>query len=444
MKLIKRENRELLDLSIILIVSIAAIVFALFSLSIHFVDRFYSFCDRYAHFPVLKFLINNVILLSLTGLLWLTYRRWRGAARKQRELESILDSINPDVLVVVDPDRNIIACNASVKRMFGYNVGEVISQKTDILYFDRRSNPKQPHEIFEALERNGFHMGLATGKKKNGETVPLEIITGNLSGRGGAVLLLRDISDRKRAEEKLKRILSELERSNAELEQFAYVTSHDLREPLRKVQAFGDRLKSLCEERLDERGRDYIQRMQNSAERMQALINGLLTFSRVSTRAQPFVPVDLADVAREVVSDLEVHIEQVGGSVELKTLPTINADPMQMRQLFQNLIDNGLKFNKKGEPPIIKVHGVLRNGRCQIFVKDNGIGFDEKYLDRIFTVFQRLHGRTEYEGTGVGLAVCRKIVDRHGGSITAKSAPGQGATFIVTLPVRQTKGESTP
>jgi light-regulated signal transduction histidine kinase (bacteriophytochrome) len=229
-----------------------------------------------------------------------------------------------------------------------------------------------------------------------------------------------------------------LARSNAELEQFAYVASHDLQEPLRKIQAFGDRLKSKYGEALGERGGEYLQRMQNAAKRMQTLINDLLVFSRVTTKGQPFIPVDLAQVAREVVSDLDVCIERVGGHVELGDLPNTHADPLQMRQLLQNLISNGLKFHKEGTPTV-KVYGQLLDGMCRLTVEDNGIGFDEKYLDRIFTIFQRLHGRSEYEGTGVGLAICRKIVERHGGTIAAKSAPGQGATFIVTLPVKQPK-----
>jgi len=172
------------------------------------------------------------------------------------------------------------------------------------------------------------------------------------------------------------------------------------------------------------------------------LINDLLSLSSVTNHRQPFVAVDLAEVARMVVSDLEARLLQVSGRVELGALPIIVADRGQMAQLFQNLIGNGLKFSKPGQSPVVKVYGELLNGpqgggpTCQIVVEDNGIGFDEKYLDRIFRVFQRLHGRAEYEGTGIGLAICRKIVERHGGSITASSTQGMGAKFIVTLPYR--------
>jgi signal transduction histidine kinase len=248
----------------------------------------------------------------------------------------------------------------------------------------------------------------------------------------------RELGRRHQAEEKLQSTNRELERSNRELQDFAYVASHDLQEPLRKIQAFGDRLRSKYGGELAAEGRDYLDRIQNAAQRMSVLISDLLTFSRVKTKGQPFTPVDLNQVAREVLGDLEVRVQQSGGSVELDELPTVEADALQMRQLFQNLIGNALKFHGPEKPPVVRVHAEpATNNHCEISVEDNGIGFDEKYLDRIFTPFQRLHPRGEYEGTGMGLAVCRRIVERHGGEITARSAPGQGSKFIITLPINQ-------
>jgi signal transduction histidine kinase len=251
------------------------------------------------------------------------------------------------------------------------------------------------------------------------------------------------VAEARRSNEELRTYAARLERSNKELQDFASVASHDLQEPLRKIQAFSDRLRSKCAAALDDVGRDYLDRVQNAAKRMQTLINDLLTFCRITTKAQPFVPTDLKGAALEVISDLEVRIEQVNGRVELAELPTVDADPLQMRQLMQNLIGNALKYHRPEVPPVVKVSSthLAEESRelCQILVEDNGIGFDEAYSDRIFTIFQRLHGRTEYEGTGVGLAVCRKIAERHGGSITARSRPGEGSSFMVTLPVRQPK-----
>lgn len=237
-----------------------------------------------------------------------------------------------------------------------------------------------------------------------------------------------------------------LRRSNRELEQFASVASHDLQEPLRKIQAFGDRLQTRCATELGEQGRDYLVRMLASAGRMRSLIDALLTFSRVTTKAQPFEEVNLAATTEDVVSDLENQVQRGGGHIEVGEMPTLEADPLQMRQLIQNLIGNGLKFSRPEVPPVVRIASRLLeasgdNGeeipRCEISVNDNGIGFEEVYLDRIFELFQRLHGRQEYEGTGMGLAIVRKIVERHGGTITARSTPGNGATFLVTLPLRQ-------
>jgi signal transduction histidine kinase len=214
------------------------------------------------------------------------------------------------------------------------------------------------------------------------------------------------------------------------------------------MQAFIGLLQTNCQEALDERGRDYLERMENAATRMRTLIKDLLTLSRVTTKGQPFVPVDLAKVAYEVMTDLEVSISQVEGHFEIGSLPTVEADPTQMRQLLQNLIGNALKFHCQDEAPRVTVSGrPVPNGKMgqignspdipqswQIVVTDNGIGFDEKYVEQIFQPFRRLHGRGEYDGTGMGLAICRKIAERHSGTITAASTPGRGATFLITLP----------
>lgn len=261
---------------------------------------------------------------------------------------------------------------------------------------------------------------------------------------------VRDITDRKRAEDELRSLAASLEASNRELDHFATVASHDLQEPLRKIQAFGDRLKSRYDDVLDERGQDYLERMESAASRMRALIDNLLALSRVTTKGQPFTPVDLEEVAHAVVSDLELLIGDNGGRVEIAELPTIEADPLQMRQLIQNLIANSLKFSREGVPPVIKLYSeevpsTDGSGHeaesARVVVEDNGIGFEEKYLDRIFTVFERLHGRSQCAGTGMGLAICKKIANHHGGDITARSAPGEGATFIVTLPLTRPEGE---
>jgi PAS domain S-box-containing protein len=260
--------------------------------------------------------------------------------------------------------------------------------------------------------------------------------------------LLRDeVGERSRAEERVHLSAIELRRSNEELEKFAYVASHDLQEPLRKIQSFGDRLTTKYQQKLGTEGSDYIERMRASATRMRTLIDDLLMFSRVTTNSQPFAPVNLQNIVEEVIGDLEVRINQTEGEVKIESLPTLLANPVQMRQLFQNLLGNALKFQKPGVRPEICIFSQTldslpeevdplppsRKG-YRIVVQDNGIGFNQVYSERIFEVFQRLHGRNEYEGTGIGLAICRKIIQRHGGSITARSREGDGTSFILDFP----------
>lgn len=253
-----------------------------------------------------------------------------------------------------------------------------------------------------------------------------------------------------RANENLKVYATRLEWSNRELQDLAFIASHDLQEPLRKIQAFGSRVKVKYSFLLDDRGKDYLERMQNAAKRMQELIQALLSYSRITSRMEPFTVVHLRGLIRNVLNTLAPSIEQTDAQVEVgEDLPDLEADENQMRQLFLQLIGNALKFRGK-EKPVIRIYGrcpdeqeakTMKPGeaRYRIYVEDNGIGFDEKYLNRIFTPFQRLHGQESYEGTGMGLAICRRIVERHGGSITARSIPGKGSTFIITLPVKQSK-----
>jgi len=340
----------------------------------------------------------------------------------------------------------------SLENLFGYKPSEYLE---DLNFWRERVHPEDRKIIkntMSQLRDSGTHAFEYRFRHKDGsyrwvndeqhlicdiDGTPIEVVGS-----------WNDISERKRAEQTLAKQAADLARSNTELEQFAYVASHDLQEPLRKIQAFADRLKAHSGEALDETARDYLGRMLNATERMRVLINDLLTLSRVGTSEQAFEPVDLNALGQEVVSDLEVRIQGLGATVEIGDLPTIDADPTQMRQLIQNLVSNALKFQRPDVKPVVRVraqspapgaglsHG-LAGEYCQILVEDNGIGFEEKHAERIFAVFRRLHGRGEYEGTGVGLAICRKIAERHNGDIRATSKPGEGATFIVTLPTKQ-------
>ena len=390
--------------------------------------------------------------------------------------QAILESVG-DLLVVVDDDGIIEMVNDSAVSMLGYEKEEFIGEHIKML---TKKETFLTDDEFSRMVGNRYLLGVEKDFVcKNGTILKVSISSSlRKDHKVGAVIIAKDITQRIENELKLRSYATDLERSNRaimaareeieksnnklrqsnrELEDFAYVASHDLQEPLRKVQAFGDRLEKKFSEKLGDEGKDYIDRMRNAAGRMQTLINDLLTFSRIATKSRPFETTNITKIAEGVVSDLEVKIEETKAKVEIENLPIIDADPLQMRQLFQNLIGNALKFQRPGETPHIKISSDISNDKtasfkingvdysthdsgkklCKIIVQDNGIGFEEKYLHKIFTVFQRLHGRETYEGSGIGLSVCRKIVERHNGEITAHSQPEKGSTFFVTLPFKQ-------
>jgi signal transduction histidine kinase len=352
-------------------------------------------------------------------------------------------------LCMFDADQRLIVCNARYLQMYGFSpdvvkpgitLREVMEYSVSLGNYRRedawRALVERP-DTADKREQAVLHQRLNDGRV-------IAVMHQPMPG-GGSVATYEDVTQTVRAEEALRDYAAKLERSNRELQDFASVASHDLQEPLRKIEAFGDRLVARCGDEISDTGRMYIDRILDAAGRMRCLINDLLSYSRVTTMARPFAPVDLGQIAREVMSDLQVAIEQAGAKIALGDLPVIQADATQMRQLLQNLLSNALKFRCEGRPPRIRITGLLYTPEhaeqgsaaarlCEITVTDNGIGFRQDYADRIFGIFQRLHGRSEYPGTGIGLATCRKILDRHGGTITATGRSGEGATFICTLP----------
>ena len=381
-------------------------------------------------------------------------RLFAGLRTSEEKYRTILENIE-EGYYEVDQDGAFSFINDSFSVILGYPKQELLGMKhSQLITSAFREEVSQTFDLvyrtgraakgieYQVLRKDGTNLYVETSASLARDAANQPI---GLHG------IMRDVTTRKQAEQFLIERKA-LERSNRELEQFAYVASHDLQEPLHKIKAFGERLKAKFSANLGNEGRDYLDRMLTASERMQILIDNLLSLSRVATKVEPFASVDLAKIAQEVLSDLEAQVEQAGGHLEIGQLPTIEADPLQMRQLLQNLISNALKFHRPQEAPIVQVFsrpsseqrvipGLGNVALIDIVVQDNGIGFDEKQSDRLFQPFQRLHGHNEYPGTGIGLAICHRIVGRHGGRITAKSTPGQGATFIATLPVRHSSDE---
>lgn len=355
--------------------------------------------------------------------------------------QAIIDSMM-DILIVTDAYDKITLVNKTTCEYLGYSCEELLGRDIKTLF---EGDPLDCLQFDEILERSSFKNIEKRIRTGSGRYLTL-LISGSLVVKGeevqSIVFIGKDITDLKRAEEKLKQYNEELLRKNKELQDFAYIASHDLQEPLRKIITFAERLVKKYKDVLDEEGQDYIERMTSAAKRMKQLITGLLIYSRVTTKAQPFMEVDLNEIIKGVIDDLEITIKEVNGRINVEKLPVIEADSLQMRQLFQNLIGNALKFYREGISPVIHIKSRIiiddkHDGLCEITVQDNGIGFDPQYSERIFGVFERLHGRSEDEGTGIGLAICKKIVERHGGTIKAESKEGEGARFIISLPVRQ-------
>lgn len=354
-----------------------------------------------------------------------------------KAMEYIVDTM-PDSLILLHANGMIVEANNSLLRLTGYRTDEIVEKHVAMLFRDEAIGRKLLDELWhvgEIIDRE------TQFRSRSGRTIDIllscSVMKTKTGQRIGIVAIATDITKMKSAEKQLIDFNKRLVQSNRELEDFAYIASHDLREPLRKIRTFGDRLKSEYRESLDERGRDYLDRMQNAATRMSSLIEGLLNYSRIATTGNDFRETDLGRTVNDVLADLEVKIEETACAVDVGALPRVNADATQMRQLFQNLIGNALKFHKPDTPPRIRIYDATGSDKCfhSLVVEDNGIGIARKDFDAIFTMFHRLHGKHEFEGSGIGLSVCKKIVERHGGTISVESEIGTGTRFVIRLPV---------
>lgn len=360
--------------------------------------------------------------------------------RAQDERFRLIVEAAPNAIVVVDAAGRIVLVNSQTEILFGYAREELLGSLVEVLVPTRfrAAHPQERRSFFASPRARPMGAGRDLyGRRKDGSEFPVEIGLNPIETEDGTLVLsaIVDITERKRAEERLAAQTQALARSNAELQQFAYVASHDLQEPLRAVAASVELLQRRYGGQLDARADEYIRHAVDGATRMQALIHDLLAYSRVDTLAQPAEPNDLGDLLAAALRNLRAAVQEAGATVTHDELPVIVCDATQIVQLLQNLIGNALKF--RGEaPPRVHVSAREAPGEWIVSVRDNGIGIEPQYFERIFRMFQRLHTREEYPGTGIGLAICRKVVERHGGHVWVDSTPGAGATFSFTLPIR--------
>ncbi len=352
-------------------------------------------------------------------------------------MRAIVENIH-DGLLITDLDDNIIRANRRICEMTGYSEAELVGRNahkllTDPIHWqscerrdaERAQGKSGTYEIAIRHRDGSTRWMLINGS-------PLRDASGESVGTIGAHF---DITERKRDETERARFAAQLEKSNRDLETFAFAVSHDLKEPLRKIEVFGSRLHAEEGAKLSPDGSLYLERMRRAAHRMSGLIDGLLAYSRVTTAESARNEVDLNHVAREVMLDLELSVERAGGHIDIGDLPVVRADAIQMRQLLQNLIGNALVYRRPDVPLIVGVSGRIDGGHCEIEVADNGRGFAPEHSEQVFQIFRRLDDTREVGGAGVGLTICRAIVERHGGTLAAQGKPGQGATFRARIPL---------
>jgi PAS domain S-box-containing protein len=350
---------------------------------------------------------------------------------------ALLDAA-PDAMVMVDEAGRIALLNVRAEKQFGYGHLELIGQKVKRIIPEGFAERLVADGLRSPVEALAQQMGTGIeliGRRKDGSEFPIEIMLSPRESPEGFLVTaaIRDISVRKEAEEVLRKTLEELRRSNEELGRFAYIASHDLQEPLRMVASYLQLLSKRYKGKLDSDADDFIAFAVDGATRMQQLIQGLLAYSRVATKAKELLAVSSEEALRRALANLRDAMEESGAVVTHDPLPNVLADEVQLLQLFQNLIGNAIKFRRPGVPQVHISAAKCDAGKWTFSVRDNGLGIDSQYFERIFGLFQRLHKREEFAGTGIGLAICRKIVERHGGRITVESRLGQGSTFGFAL-----------
>ncbi len=344
----------------------------------------------------------------------------------------------PDAILVCDKDGSIVIANDQCQTLFGYTRQELVGQKIELIVPSpiKAAHVSMRERYFSSPHRRPMGMGLSlNAEAKDKSLLPVEISLSpvKVGDDTYVVAVVRDVTELRKLDRELKKNNLELKHSNEELERFAYVASHDLKEPLRVIASYTSLIKRRFAQTLGPEGLEYLDLTTQSVDRMQELISDLLTYSKLSTKTKDFEPVPLNQVLAQVMANIQVLVRETHATINIHDLPVVCGDRIQLIQVFQNLVTNGIKFMQKGVAPVISISALDQNDRILIQVKDNGIGIPKQEKDRVFTIFQRLHTREEYPGTGIGLAICKKVIDRHHGEIWFESAPGEGTTFFIAL-----------
>lgn len=385
--------------------------------------------------------VVNGAFLYLVALLWLSYRRWSDTISRRHELERIIDSIGPDVLLVVNPDRDIEQCRGAIERMFGYVAREVVGRKTDLLYFDRRQ-AGGARDVFRQLEDIGFHVGEARGKNKDGTEFPLEIITGNLAGQQGAVVLIRDIADRKEAEQRLVEAHRETQAAYIRLKELeelrdnlTHMIVHDLKSPVASITGYAGLLRRVAADRLESDQLGYVEEMFCLSNRLTEMINSVLDVSRLESGEMPIsrVECEIETIARQAVSEIGPEAGEKDVRIEASAERlTVECDRDIIRRVILNLVGNAVKFTRDGGRIAISLQG--GDDMLTFSVTDSGPGIPKEHHERIFERFGQVDARKF--STGLGLTFCRLAVEAHGGRIGVESEEGRGSRFWFALPVK--------
>lgn len=388
-------------------------------------------------------LIIGLVALSFGVLFYLISRLYASSSRSLEDSRNMLNNIIDnavDGIITINEYGVVSSYNKACEKIFGYKEGEVIGNNINMLM---PSPYRQEHDSYLKNYRQtgkkkiiGIGREVA-GKRKDGSVFPVDLSVSeiSLSGKRFFSGIVRDITERKEAEQERERLIEQLTDSNEDLQRFAYVCSHDLQEPLRMIRSFSEKFEShfshIVEK--DEKGKKYMGFILDGAKRAQNLIYGILSYSRIDKETQKTETIDMNEQLEAVKDNLFTNLEEIGGKITSEDLPEIKGNRTQIYQLLQNLINNGLKYQNQGVKPHIHLGYEDLGSHWEFHVKDNGIGIAEKHLKRIFEVFKRLHNKDEYQGTGIGLSICKKIVERHGGKIAVESEPGEGSTFRFTI-----------